>query len=440
MVRDRIRGAFYGWWIVAASFLILLVTVGIGLYAPPVFLVPLENHFGWSRAAITGGGGLAALIAGMTSPFAGALIHRYGARKVMTAGALVMGCAFGSMGLIQSLWHLYALNVIGALGIACVAWIPNQTLISNWFDRKRGLAMGITLAGIGFGGFTMASLAGILIVQIGWRLAFVSLGCLVLLLVVTVVLVVVRSRPADLGLLPDGDPVGPHSPPMAESGEAREAMGLELSESIRTSAFWVLSAVHLLWTFGSMSVIGTLAAFSAIEQDLAGTAMRRLLGIAILISVVGRVSFGLFADQYPKKVIMTAALVLQALAVACLFSVHAFVALAAFLFLFGMGLGGGAVLIPLLVGERFGLRAFGKILGLVMISATLGAAAGPIVTGRIFDLMGSYDLAFILHIVSMGAAAVAVHFLRRPRRAADGPDGAKTSFHEVTRRNRHYRE
>jgi MFS family permease len=431
MMRDQIRGAFYGWWIVAASFLILLVTVGIGLYAPPVFLVPLENHFGWSRAAITGGGGLAALVAGMTSPFAGALIHRYGARKVMTAGALVMGCAFGSIGLIQSLWHLYALNVIAALGIACVAWIPNQTLISNWFDRKRGLAMGITLAGIGFGGFAMASLAGILIVQIGWRLAFVSLGCLVLLLVVTVVLVVVRSRPADLGLLPDGDPVDPQSPLMAESGEAQEAMGLDLSESIRTSAFWILSAVHLLWTFGSMSIVGHLAAFLS-DQGFETRIAAGSLGGAILISVLGRVIFGLFSDRYSKRVIMSAAMALQALAVVCLFSQHSLAALAAFLFLFGMGLGGGAVLIPLLVGELFGLRAFGKILGMVMISATLGGAAGPVATGRIFDLMGSYDLAFILHIVSMGAAAVAIHFLRRPRQAEARIIGTKTSFSEGT--------
>jgi MFS family permease len=191
-------------------------------------------------------------------------------------------------------------------------------------------------------------------------------------------------------------------------------MGLDLSESIRTSAFWVLSAVHLLWTFGSMSIVGHLAAFlsdQGFETRIAGG----LAGGAILISVLGRVTFGFFSDRYSKRVIMSAAMVLQALAVACLFSQHSLAALAAFLFLFGMGLGGGAVLIPLLVGELFGLRAFGKILGMVMISATLGGAAGPVLTGRIFDLMGSYDLAFILHIVSMGAAAVVIHFLRRPQ-------------------------
>ena len=120
---------------------------------------PSQNHFGWSRAAIAGGSAVGALTAGIMGPLVGVWIDRYGSRRVMTIGALVMGCGFGLMSMIRSLWQLYALNVIGAIGIACVAWIPNQTLISNWFTRKRGMAMGITLAGIGFGGLIMPPLA-----------------------------------------------------------------------------------------------------------------------------------------------------------------------------------------------------------------------------------------------------------------------------------------
>ena len=129
---------YYGWWIVAASFSILLFTVGIGLYGPPVFLVPLQDHFGWSRAAVAGGSALAALTVRVVAPLVGVWIDRYGSRKVMTIGALLMGSAFCLFSTIQSLWQLYALNVVAAIGICCVAWIPNQTLISNWFSQKRG--------------------------------------------------------------------------------------------------------------------------------------------------------------------------------------------------------------------------------------------------------------------------------------------------------------
>ena len=414
------RELFYGWWIVAASFSILLVTVGIGLYAPPIFLVPLQEHFGWSRAAIAGGAAAGALTVGMVSPLVGVLIDRYGARKVMATGALVMGSAFCLFGAIQSLWQLYALNVIAAIGIASVAWIPNQTLISNWFNRMRGRAMGRTLAGIGFGGLTMPPLTYFLISEFGWRVAFAVLGSLVLLIVVTVTLALVRSRPEDMGLLPDGDPAASEMTPGTPAhGTGRDpgAEGLSLAESFRTSAFWILSLGHVLWTFGSMSIIGHLPAFLTDQgfEKLASGA----LALAIGCSIVGRLSFGVLADRLTMRRLMSLTLLLHALAVLCLFRVHSFGALPAFVILFGLGLGGSAVLVPLLIGECFGLRAFAKVLGVITISATLGAATGPVVTGRIFDVTGSYHPAFILHIVSFTAAALAISFLRKPRTASD---------------------
>ena len=407
---------YYGWWIVAASFSILLVTVGVGLYAPPIFLVPLQNHFGWSRAAIAGGSAVAALTVGAISPLVGVSIDRYGSRKVMTFGALVMGCTFCLFSAIQSLWQLYALNLIAAIGIASVAWLPNQTLISNWFDRIRGRAMGIALAGIGFGGFAMPPLADFLITRFGWRTAFATLGSLVLLIVVTVALVLVRSRPEDMGLLPDGEASvseGSTGDSIHEAQEETATYGLSLAESLRTGTFWVLSLVHVLWTFGSMSIIGHLPAFltdQGFEKMAAGA-----LSLAIGCSIVGRLSFGMLADRFGKKGLMSLALILHALAMLCLFRVHWFGALPAFVIVFGLALGGGAVVVPLLIGEYFGLRAFGKILGVITISATLGAAAGPVLTGRIFDVTGSYDTAFILHIAAFTAAGLAIYLLRKPK-------------------------
>jgi MFS family permease len=352
---------------------------------------------------------------GAVAPLVGTLVDRYGARKVMTTGALLMGSAFCLFGAVRSLWQLYALNVIAAIGIASVAWLPNQTLISNWFERKRGRAMGITLAGIGFGGLAIPPLTDFLIAESGWRIAFAGLGSLVLLIVVTVTLALVRSKPEDMGLLPDGEPLrseGPAGGPIQETREEVGSGGLGLAESLRTSAFWVLSLGHVLWSFGSMSIIGHLPAFLT-DQGF-GRLAAGSLALAIGCSIVGRVSFGMLADRFGKKGLMSLALILHAVAVLCLFRVHWLGALPAFVILFGLALGGGAVVVPLLIGEYFGLRAFGKILGVITISATLGAASGPVITGRIFDVTGSYDLAFILHIVSFTAAGVAIGFLRKP--------------------------
>jgi MFS family permease len=383
---------FYGWWVVSASFVILLITVGVGLYVPPVFLVPLQEEFGWSRAAISAGGAIAALVIGGVSPLAGAWVDRYGARKVMTAGALLMGAA----------------------GTACVAWIPNQTLVSNWFVKRRGVAMGVALAGIGFGGLLMSPFAALLIERLGWRLAYATLGGLVLVPVVATILALVRSRPADLGLWPDD--VLPAADPDADPGDDPAAAdGLDLPDTLRSSAFWVFSLVNLLSVFASISIVAHLVAFlrdSGFEGDTAAS----VLGLTVGASVLGRVLFGVLADRFPKKLIMSAAMIVYAGAMLCLFDVRAGVTLPAFVLLFGGALGGAAVLVPLVVGECFGLRSFGKILGLVMIGATLGAAAGPILTGWIFDVTGSYRLAFVMHTASFAIAAVAILWLRAPRR------------------------
>ena len=265
----------------------------------------------------------------------------------------------------------------------------------------------------------MPPLAHFLISNFGWQIAFAGLGSLVLLIVATVTLALVRSRPEDMGLLPDGGPRlsgEPAGDPSRESRQEVATEGLSLAESVRTSAFWVLSLANVLWSFGSMSIIGHLPAFltdQGFEKLAAGS-----LSMAIGCSVVGRLSFGILSDRFTKKRIMSLTLILHALAVLCLFRVHSFWAIPAFVILFGLGLGGGSVLVPLLIGEYFGLRAFGKVVGVITISSTLGAATGPVVTGRIFDVMGSYDLAFTLHIASFLAAGTAIYVLRKPGAAS----------------------
>ncbi len=415
------RGIFYGWWIVAASFLILFVTVGIGLYAPPVFLVPLQEHFGWSRAAIAAGSAIAAVVSGFMSPVVGVWIDKYGSRTVMTTGAVLMGAAFVLLSLIHSLWQLYALNMLAAVGITCTAWIPNQTLISNWFVKQRGLAMGAALTGIGFGGLVMAPLAAGLIGRFGWRVAFAGLGTLILVLVVAVVLAIVRSRPGDLGLRPDGGLLAPRDDRAPDRlTDADPRAGMELGQSVRTRAFWILSVANFLAVFASLSIVAHLVAFLT-DAGLTSETAAGALGLTVGASVGGRLLFGYLADRFSKRDIMVAGLTVYALATLLLFGIRAAAALPAFVVLFGLGLGGTAVLVPLLAAERFGLLAFGKILGLIMISGTAGAAIGPVLTGRIFDVTGSYHLAFTLHFTALLLAAATYLFLPRHAASAAAP-------------------
>jgi len=412
-----VRGSFYGWRITAASFTILFVSVGTGLYAPPVFLVPLQEQFGWSRAQISAGGAIGALVSGVLAPLVGVWIDRYGARILMTTGAVVMGAAFALLSLMTSLWHLYAINLIAAVGISCVAWLPNQTLISNWFERRRGLAMGVSLAGIGFGGLVIAPLASVLLSQVGWRLAYVGMASLVLLVIIPLVLGVVRTHPADLGLLPDGEPV---DPPLSDTSKRHtphdqtQLPGLDPREAFRTSAFWLLCGCNFVLAFAVFSIIMHIVAFLS-DQGFDPKTAAGLLGLAVGVSVAGRLGAGLLADRFPKRIVMVLTMLLHALAVLCLLGVGSVGTMPTFVVCFGVALGGGAVLTPLLVGEYFGLRAFGKILGLTMIPATLGVAIGPVLTGWIFDVTGSYELAFVMHLAVFLIGAILLLALRPPR-------------------------
>jgi MFS family permease len=407
-----VRSSFYGWWIVAGSFMILFIAVGIGLYASPVFLVPLQEHFGWSRAAIAAGSAVAAVVSGMVSPLVGAWIDKYGSRKVMTFGALVMGSAFLLLSTMTSLWQLYAFNGLAAVGLTCCAWIPIQTLIANWFNKNRGLAMGIALTGIGFGGLVMAPLTSVLITRLGWRLAFAGLGALILAIVATVVLAIVRSRPADMGLLPDGEAAAAPGTRGAHDASGL-GVGVDLGQAVHTGAFWILATTHFLWTFASFSILGHFVAHLR-DVGFEGSISAAALGLTVGASVAGRIVIGYFADSASKRTVMSAALAFSGLSAALLLSIQSPGALPLFVVAYGLGLGGIAVLFPLLIGECFGLLAFGKILGLIMIAATMGGAAGPVLTGRIYDVTGSYRLAFALHVGVFIAAALAISFLPRP--------------------------
>jgi len=252
-----------------------------------------------------------------------------------------------------------------------------------------------------------------------------SLGILVpLFVVVTLSLTVVRSEPADLGLLPDGDlPAPPDTEDASAPREAGQPAADEsdgsfgLAEAARTRSFWIIATSYFLVAFGQQSILVHLVAFLG-DAGFGESVGAWSLGLTIGASVGGRLLFGLLADRYAKKWVMLVAILLHAPAILLLFRIYLDGALPTFIPIFGVAVGGSAVLFPLLVGECFGLRAYGQILGAVMLAAALGVATGPVLTGRIFDVSGSYDAAFALHVTVILAASFIIAWLRPPGPAA----------------------
>lgn len=415
------KGVFFGWYVVLACFVTLFLTTGTGYFTFSVFMIPLEETFGASRTAITAVGSITAVVAGFATPLVGVLIHSWGPRGVIALGAALTGGAFLLMSMATALWQLYLLGFLLGTGLAATTIIPNQTLVSHWFVRRRGTAMGIVMTGTALGGVVFAPLAHDLIEAFGWRTAYRVFGASIPVVVVPLALFVLRRSPESIGLRPDGDPTGdPGSEPLAGQEEAGEATGLAAAEAVRTRSFWVLFAVRFFMVMGTGAIAAhTVPIVVASELGgLEGPEAAMLIGSRairdfLLVTLAGRILGGYAAERLPKRLVLVAQFGCMILAAGTLFALDDLLALYLFVLLYGFG-NGGAVVYPLVVAENFGLRSFSKVLGIMGIPLTLGAAVGQMGSAWIFDATGSYVGVFAGLVLVNGICAILTSRARPP--------------------------
>lgn len=406
---------YYGWRIVTASFSILFVIVGVVYYSFPVFYAPLIQEFGWSRAAVTAGFAISiALIGPLFGVSAGFLIDRWGTRRILLAGLCCAGVAFIGFRYMQSLAVYYAFYFLQTVGYVSAGPVPNQVLISHWFDRMRGRAMGIAYVGIGVGGAIAPVGAQYLIGRFGWRYAMLSIAGAIFLVLIPIVLLVVRNQPSDLGLFADGG-VGPREGISGVGAEGPAQGVTTLSGALRVPAFWLILIGSLLSIGAVGGVIQHLVLYlrgSRFSPEHAA----RIASLLLVSSIVGRLAMGWLADRYSKKYVMLAACLMVASAIPVLRFIHLPGAVYVFAGVFGFGMGADYMLIPLLTAESFGLAALGRLMGVILTTDALAQAITPVVVGRMYDLQGNYDWGFTLLALLAAAGAVAIARVPTARR------------------------
>lgn len=410
-------GIYYGWFIVGACFTIMAVVSGTGATFP-VFFMPLINEFQWSRTAISGTVSIGFIVGGLVTPFWGNWTDRSGARVVVVTAASFAGFSLLFRAYISTLFHIYLLSVLGALFFAGVGLIPLSTAISQWFRIRRGLAMGITVVGGGVGAFIMPIIANNMVELAGWRKAYLLLAGVFWLSIIPVAALVLRRRPQDMGLLPDGEkPTHEQEVKVAakmeasveEKREQTSGEGLTVKQAARTTSFWVIA---LAFSLPMMSGVGLITHLVAIFNDMGIGSQRAsfCLGLIGGLSIVGRFGFGFAADRFRVRKVFTTCYTIEALGVSTLLTTPLFgaKALYAYVLIYGLTGGGGLVLAPLIVGECFGLRAVGAIFGVLAIAAVIGGAAGPLLAGFVFDTMGTYYPVFVIFCIGEAVAAIAI--------------------------------
>jgi sugar phosphate permease len=400
-------GFFFGWWVVLASAAIIFLTGGTFFYGFSALFNPIVNEFGWSRAAVSFAFSLRSEVGGIAAPVVGFVVDRVGPRRLMVFGVTTAAVGFFLLSQVQALWAFYGSVMVIAIGMSAAASPVGIVAVAHWFRRRRGRALAFLAMGAGSSGIMVVVLAW-LISAFEWRTALLIIAVLQLAVCVPLALSI-RNRPEEMGLHPDGDVEdGLSLEDAAVTPGVAEPEGCTARHALRSPAFWRLALAVALGNLGAMAIIVHQIPFFTDSVGLSETAAAASVTGMTLVSVGGRFGFGYLSDFVDRRLVMAGAYALLALAVLLFAAVYHPWQIFVVLTLFGLGWGGIIPVRPALQAEVFGLRAFGAIQGLVLTIATLGALAGPVFAGWMYDQTDSYRLAFV---ALAGAAFLAVPLL-----------------------------
>ena len=379
-----INRVFYGWWITLACSLIGLYVAGSIFFGFTAFFEPIAAEFAWSYTQISFAVSLRGLEMGIFAPLVGFLADYFGPRKVLFGGIITTGAGLILLGQTQSLAMFYGAFVLLAFGAGGCTSVVTMTAVANWFRKKAGIALGVVGSGIGAGGLLVLPIV-LLIDLYQWRTTLIILGLGMWAIGIPLSLVI-RNRPENYGYLPDGE-----IPGIASESREIQDKGVEigLKEAFKMRTFLYLNLVEFV---RMMTII---AVFTHIMPYLSSVGMPRttagMVAAAIpLIGIVGRFGFGWLGDIYAKKYVLAVTMGLIILGMLALSFVHIRWIIFPFLILYSLGHGGSMVVRSAIVREYFGRNSFGKMLGIIMGSASIGGIIGPTLAGWSFDTLGSY--------------------------------------------------
>ncbi|WP_298110348.1 MFS transporter [Bradyrhizobium sp.] len=410
---------FYGWIIIAVTF----VTMAIGVNARTAFSLlfpPILGEFGWDRGVTAGAFSFGFVVSGIASPLIGRLMDRLGPRTVMELGVALMASGLLLAPLTKEPWHLYlTIGVLVGAGSVCLGYSGQSLFLPNWFIRSRGLAIGLAFAGVGIGSMTLLPWVQVMIERGGWRTACTAMGILILVVLAPINLLL-RKRPEDLGLLPDGAaaPSASAAKPVSNVIDRQWAsIDWTLPRALATARFWWLAVGYFggLYIWYAVQVHQTKYLLDIGFSPAVGVWS---LGAVSLLGIPGQIFLGHVSDRIGREwvwAISCAGFAICFAALMALAQVHSMLLIYVMVFAQGaLGYGLTSIMGAVVV-EIFQGRHYGSIFGTIMFVALAGGAAGPLVTGLLHDITGNYTLAFTIGIGMSGFSALSV-WLASPRK------------------------
>ena len=410
---------FYGWVIVVVTF----VTMAIGVNARTAFSLffpPILNEFGWERGVTAGAFSFGFVVSAAASPLIGRLMDRLGPRSVMELGVVLMAGGLLIAPLTKEPWHLYlTIGMLVGAGSICLGYTGQSLYLPNWFNRRRGLAIGLAFAGVGIGSMTLLPWVQVMIDQTGWRTACTAIGLLVLIVLAPINLLL-RKRPEDIGLRPDGDaaPAASVQKAMSNVVDAEWAnTDWTLGRALATSRFWWLAIGY----FGGLYIWYAVQVHQTkylLDIGFGPSVAVWSLGAVSLLGIPGQIFLGHLSDRIGREWVWSIGCAGFAICFAALMALPQVHSLAlVYLMVFTQGaLGYGLTsVLGAIVVEIFQGKHYGSIFGTIQVAALSGGAVGPWVTGVLHDVTGNYSLAFAIGIAMSGLSAAAI-WLAAPRK------------------------
>jgi MFS family permease len=404
---------FYGWLIVAVVF----VSMGVGVNVRTAFSLlfpPILGEFGWERGVTAGAFSFGFVVSAVFSPLIGRLMDRAGPRLVMETGVALMAAGLLLAPLTREPWHLYlTLGVLVGGGSVCLGYSGQSLFLPNWFVRRRGLAMGIAFAGVGIGSITLLPATQLVIERAGWRSACLVLGALVLIVLAPINLLL-RKRPEDIGLTPDGAAAAHAGGAQAAASNivdaAWTAVDWTLARAARTGRFWwiALGYFSALYAWYAVQVHQTKY---LIEIGFSPSVAAWALALVSLAGIPGQIVLGHLSDRIGREWAWAAGGLGFAICYLALMAIEAYPSMGlVYLMIAAQGvLGYGLTsVLGAIVLEIFQGRHYGSIFGTLMLAALAGGAAGPWLTGVLYDARGNYTLAFAIGAAISVLSALAI--------------------------------
>ncbi len=410
---------YYGWIIVGVVFFAHLLGNGIMNIPLGAILKPMTDDTNWTRTQVTLAGTIGSIASSFLAPMSGRLVDRYGPRMLMTFGSVLLGSVFFALSYVQFLWQFYFLYIVGRMTSGnSLQGIPSNTAVINWFVRMRGRAVGITTSATYIGGATQAFLARYLTQAFGWRSVWLTFGLLTWGIMIIPCALLLRRRPEDMGLRPDGDS---EEDPGKTTGPARKVIKEErwpVRAAVRTRAFWFLSIAFALQQVALASTLVHQVAYFTDKGVPYGTAVAGL-GLFALLGALGQFLWGFIAERVDVRYCIVINFLLGLLGLFILLNATDKTSVLLFTLTFGFAIPSMLSLSAIIYANYFGRLSIGSIRGAIAPFQSVGVASGPLLTAIVFDAFDSYVPAFVAFALFFLIGIVLVLMSKKPQLPAE---------------------